>query len=181
MKYVFCAYRSWALELYKKLSKRYKNMILIKNPKKLTYSYIKKINPKFIFFPDWSWIVPTEIVNNFTCICFHESNLQSSQIHESEPNPNRWFEEPRLRDPSNHWLSKPTTNPNLFTNPQDRRSCSCHFDSNPRFQKIEQKWQETRLPNQSPFGLCFRTLLQTHNQLRQIHNSQASEPFRHWF
>lgn len=50
-------------------------MILISNPKKLNVNYLKKINPKIIFFPDWSWIIPSEIVNNYNCICIHESNL----------------------------------------------------------------------------------------------------------
>ena len=76
MVYIFCAYRKWSLELYEELSKKYgKKLILIKNPKKLTFSKIQKINPKFIFFPDWSWIVPKEIFKNFKCVCFHESNL----------------------------------------------------------------------------------------------------------
>jgi methionyl-tRNA formyltransferase len=74
-RYVICAYRSYALELYDKLSKKYKNFILIKDRKKLNYNYIKKINPTIIFFPDWSWIVPSEIITNFKCVCFHESNL----------------------------------------------------------------------------------------------------------
>ena len=50
-------------------------MIIIDNPKTLTFSYINKINPEYIFFPDWSWMIPSEIVNNFQCVCFHESNL----------------------------------------------------------------------------------------------------------
>ena len=50
-------------------------MILVKSPKKLSLKYVQKINPKMIFFPDWSWIVPAEIVNNYKCICFHESDL----------------------------------------------------------------------------------------------------------
>ena len=50
-------------------------MILLKSPKKLTYRYIKKINPEYIFFPDWSWMIPKEIVENYRCVCFHESNL----------------------------------------------------------------------------------------------------------
>ena len=50
-------------------------MILLDNPKKLKLDYIKKINPKLIFFPDWSWIIPNEIVQKYQCICFHESNL----------------------------------------------------------------------------------------------------------
>ena len=75
MNYVFCAYREYSLEIYKKLKKRYKNFFLIKEPKKLTLKNIQKINPKYIFLPDWSWIVPDEIINNFQCVCFHESNL----------------------------------------------------------------------------------------------------------
>ena len=48
MAYIFCAYRAWAIDLYKLLSKRYKSMILLSNPKKLTLNYVKKINPEFI-------------------------------------------------------------------------------------------------------------------------------------
>ena len=59
----------------RKLSKRNKNFVRLTNPKKLTFSYIKKINPKYIFFPDWSWMVPRDIVNNFQCVCIHESDL----------------------------------------------------------------------------------------------------------
>jgi methionyl-tRNA formyltransferase len=75
MTYLFCAYRDWAIDLYKLISKKHKNTILLKNPKKLTLSYVKKINPKIIFFPDWSWIVPKIILDNYKCVCFHESDL----------------------------------------------------------------------------------------------------------
>jgi methionyl-tRNA formyltransferase len=75
MVYLFCAYRSWALELYEKLSEKNDDLILLKNPKKLTYRFVQKINPELIFFPDWSWLIPEKIVNNFKCVCIHESNL----------------------------------------------------------------------------------------------------------
>ena len=75
MNYVFCAYRKWAFELFEILNKKYDNFFLIKNPKQLTYKKIKKINPKFIFFPDWSWKIPDYIYNNYDCVCFHESDL----------------------------------------------------------------------------------------------------------
>ncbi len=75
MTYLFCAYRDWSIDLYKLVSKKHKNVILLKNPKKLTLSYIKKIDPKLIFFPDWSWIIPKTILENFKCVCFHESDL----------------------------------------------------------------------------------------------------------
>ena len=75
MTYLFCAYRDWAIKLYHKLTKKHKNIILLTNKKKLSLEYVDKINPKMIFFPDWSWIVPKEIINNYQCICFHESDL----------------------------------------------------------------------------------------------------------
>lgn len=75
MSYLFCAYREWNLELFRKLSKKYKNMTLLTNPKKLNVKFVTNVNPDYIFFPDWSWIVPDEIVKKFTCVCIHESNL----------------------------------------------------------------------------------------------------------
>ena len=75
MNYVFCAYRKWALEIFDVLNRKYDNFFLIKNPKQLTYKKIKKIDPKFIFFPDWSWKVPGKIFQNFDCVCFHEADL----------------------------------------------------------------------------------------------------------
>jgi methionyl-tRNA formyltransferase len=75
MVYLFCGYRDWSIKLYEKLTLEYDNFVFINSPKKLTYSFIKKIDPEFIFFPDWSWIIPKKITDNYKCICFHESNL----------------------------------------------------------------------------------------------------------
>lgn len=75
MVYIFCAYRKWALELYDKLIKKHKNLILVDSPKKLTLNFVNKHQPEFIFFPDWSWIIPEKIVKNYKCVCFHESDL----------------------------------------------------------------------------------------------------------
>jgi len=50
-------------------------MYLLSSPKKLTINYLRRKKPEIIFFPDWSWIIPNEIISNYKCICFHESNL----------------------------------------------------------------------------------------------------------
>ena len=50
-------------------------MYLLSSPKKLTINYLKRKKPEIIFFPDWSWMIPNEIISNYKCICFHESNL----------------------------------------------------------------------------------------------------------
>ena len=42
---------------------------------KLTYDFLKKINPNFIFFPHWSYIIPEEIYSNFNCVIFHMTDL----------------------------------------------------------------------------------------------------------
>ncbi|MBQ7470351.1 MAG: methionyl-tRNA formyltransferase [Pseudobutyrivibrio sp.] len=41
----------------------------------LTFERIKEINPKYIFFPHWSWIIPKDIYENFECIVFHMTDL----------------------------------------------------------------------------------------------------------
>ena len=69
MKYIFCAYREHSLNVFEKLKKRYNNIILINKKENLTHDRIKKVNPKYIFFPDWSWIVPNEIISNVDILC----------------------------------------------------------------------------------------------------------------
>jgi methionyl-tRNA formyltransferase len=32
-------------------------------------------NVDIVFFPHWSWVVPDEIIDRFTCICFHSTPL----------------------------------------------------------------------------------------------------------
>ena len=47
----------------------------IKNDKDLTIDKLKKIMPEIIFFPHWHYHVPKEIVSQFECICFHETEV----------------------------------------------------------------------------------------------------------
>jgi methionyl-tRNA formyltransferase len=41
----------------------------------LTIDTLNKNHPKFIFFPHWSYIIPSEIYENFNCIVFHMTDL----------------------------------------------------------------------------------------------------------
>lgn len=47
----------------------------IRNKSELTYEKLKELNPKYIFFPHWSYIIPKEIYENFECIIFHMTDL----------------------------------------------------------------------------------------------------------
>lgn len=75
-KYLFCCYREHFIRLYEeKLKKLPYGIVLLTDKDALTLEYVRSIKPEYIFFPDWSWIIPKEIVKEFNCICFHESPL----------------------------------------------------------------------------------------------------------
>ena len=70
--------KQWNLDYYYKIKKKYSNnydFFLISNKKDFNHENVKKINPKYIFFPHWSWIIPKDIFNNFQCIVFHMTDL----------------------------------------------------------------------------------------------------------
>ena len=48
---------------------------LVTSPKKLTLKNLRELNPSFIFFPHWSWMIPQKIYDNFECVVFHSANL----------------------------------------------------------------------------------------------------------
>lgn len=75
MNYVVAAIHEWNLDNFQKMFGNDKRFTLISDKKSLTVDYLKKINPRYIFFPHWSWIVPDEILESFECVCFHMTDL----------------------------------------------------------------------------------------------------------
>ncbi|KYK25260.1 methionyl-tRNA formyltransferase [Euryarchaeota archaeon SM23-78] len=75
--YLVATVKSWNIKNFYKLKKEDKknNWYIITDKKDLNYEKINKINPEYIFFPHWSWIIPEEIYNNFKCIVFHMTDL----------------------------------------------------------------------------------------------------------
>jgi len=41
----------------------------------LTLFGVAAINPRYIFFPFWSWRIPTEIHEHFECVIFHMTDV----------------------------------------------------------------------------------------------------------
>jgi len=76
MSYVIAYNRSWCKNLPEKLaSKTGKKFTTIENKNDLNQENLNSLNPKHIFFPHWSYIIPPEIYNNFNCIIFHMTDL----------------------------------------------------------------------------------------------------------
>lgn len=48
---------------------------LITDKENLKLENVKKINPKYIFSPHWSWKIPQKIWSNYECIVFHMTDL----------------------------------------------------------------------------------------------------------
>lgn len=69
--------KSWNLNNFKTLKKKSKGLHwhLIQSKKNFSIRKIRKINPKYIFIPHWSWIIPEEIWANFECVVFHMTDL----------------------------------------------------------------------------------------------------------
>lgn len=75
---IIATIREWNIENYFSLKVSYEkefNFYLFTSSEELCYENIKKINPKYIFFPHWSWIIPDNIYNNFECVVFHMTDL----------------------------------------------------------------------------------------------------------
>lgn len=73
-KNIIATIKKWNIENYSKFCHK-KNFYLISSKKDLNYKKIRRINPQYIFFPHWSWLISEEIWSNFECIVFHMTDL----------------------------------------------------------------------------------------------------------
>lgn len=39
----------------------------------LNLEVLRVLQPRYVFFPHWSWRVPSAILKEFSCVCFHET------------------------------------------------------------------------------------------------------------
>jgi len=75
-RYVVATIKKWNIKIFEEKIKKLKGeWYLITDPMDLNLGKIEYISPKYIFFPHWSKKVPKEIVSNYECVCFHETDL----------------------------------------------------------------------------------------------------------
>lgn len=78
MNIVICTTKSWNVKAAIKLKKELKgqhNITVMDQKCELQFEALKAIEPDFIFFPHWSYLIPKEICENFKCIVFHMTDL----------------------------------------------------------------------------------------------------------
>ncbi len=74
-RFLFFAYRQWAVNIFNNVSNLEDEFILISNKNLCTKEFIDTLAPDVVFFYGWSWMVPDNIVNNYICLCLHPSDL----------------------------------------------------------------------------------------------------------
>jgi len=75
-KYIVATIKSWNIELFHRLTPSFEgSWHLITEKHQLTENIVNQIQPDYVFFPHWSWIVPNNIVENHDCVCFHMSDV----------------------------------------------------------------------------------------------------------
>ena len=74
--YVVATIKAWNIEQFQQNKSSLPGVWhLISSPEELTIERLREINPRYIFFPHWSWIVSEDILNEFECVCFHMTDL----------------------------------------------------------------------------------------------------------
>jgi methionyl-tRNA formyltransferase len=73
---VIASHRPWHQEKFKTWQppKGFEK-VLITTREELTVARLKAVDPLWIFFPHWSWMIPAEIHDAFTCIMFHPGDV----------------------------------------------------------------------------------------------------------
>ena len=76
-KYVVLSNKDWHYNLYDKLKYSFGDdeWIYINNEEDFNEQFLKEFQPKKIFIPHWSKIIPNTIYENFECILFHMTDL----------------------------------------------------------------------------------------------------------
>ena len=76
-KIIICTLKTWNITAAKLLKKdlNHGNQIYIITEQDKLLSGAREINPDYIFFPHWSYIIPEEIYENYNCIVFHMTDL----------------------------------------------------------------------------------------------------------
>ena len=74
--YIVCGSKSWNRRVFDdSISTMPGIWHFFSTKEELTVAALKKIQPRYIFFLHWSWIVPREIADSYECVNFHMTDL----------------------------------------------------------------------------------------------------------
>jgi methionyl-tRNA formyltransferase len=76
VKYILLTPKTWHTTLFKELSaQKPEEWLHIVRKEDFTVEKLREVKPQYVFIPHWSYIIPKEIFENYTCIVFHMTDL----------------------------------------------------------------------------------------------------------
>lgn len=76
MSIIIVSNKEWHRKYIKEIATRTnKDVTYIDNKEYITYDYLYKLQPEWVFFPHWSYIIPAEVYANMNCVIFHMTDL----------------------------------------------------------------------------------------------------------
>lgn len=53
----------------------YCDVIRIRSRDELTLDFLRQVAPRYVFFPHWSWKIPSAVFQSFECVIFHMTDV----------------------------------------------------------------------------------------------------------
>jgi len=72
---VIATIKSWNIENAKRFSESSRDYYIFIITEKEKLQAVHELNPRYIFFPHWSWKIPKDIYEKFECVAFHMADL----------------------------------------------------------------------------------------------------------
>lgn len=76
--YIIACSKVWDSQLLNRLQQTLSStsaLILMTECNELTLEVLKSLNPRYIFFPHWSYLIPEAIFQRYECVVFHMTDL----------------------------------------------------------------------------------------------------------
>lgn len=75
-RYLVAAAKPWNRRIFEETIRAYPGeWHFVSDPAQLTVESVEALDPRYLFFPHWSWIVPTALVERWECVCFHMTDV----------------------------------------------------------------------------------------------------------
>ena len=75
MDYIFASNRPWAINTFLEYRAKLRGNWLIVTDTDDLLRALSVMQPRYIFFPHWSELVPKEVTEVYECVCFHMTDL----------------------------------------------------------------------------------------------------------
>ena len=74
--YVVATIKQWNVEEFARRVYGFPGRwLLLTDPGSFSADLIRSLDPRYVFFPHWSWKVPPEILAATECVCFHMTDV----------------------------------------------------------------------------------------------------------